>query len=161
ADGTEVKAVSEEEVRELCRKIREAGAEAVALCLLFSYARTDHEERVKQILAEELPELPISVSSEVAPIWREYERSSTTIADGYRRPLFHHSVGSLDDALRNAGMTREWTMMKSNGGAMLSDAAADTPIQTVMSGPAGGMTATEHVARALGETNVLTLDMGG
>ena len=58
-------------------------------------------------------------------------------------------------------MTREWTIMKSNGGAMLSGAAADAPIQTVMSGPAGGMTATEHVARALGEPNVLTLDMGG
>jgi N-methylhydantoinase A len=161
AEGTEVKPVSEEEVRELCRTIRDAGAEAVALSLLFSYVRTDHEERVKEILAEELPGLPISVSSEVAPIWREYERSSTTIADAYLRPLFHRYVSSLDDALRNAGMTRDWTMMKSNGGAMLANAAADSPIQTVMSGPAGGMTATEHVARALGETNVLTLDMGG
>ena len=70
-----------------------SGAEAVALCLLFSYVRTDHEERVKEILAEELPGVPISVSSEVAPIWREYERSSTTIADAYLRPLFGRYVG--------------------------------------------------------------------
>ena len=105
--------------------------------------------------------MPVSVSSEVAPIWREYERSSTTIADAYLRPLLGRYVGSLDGALRDAGMTGEWTMMKSNGGAMLSGAAAEAPIQTVMSGPAGGMTATEHVARALGEPNVLTLDMGG
>jgi N-methylhydantoinase A len=161
AEGTEVKAVDEQEVRELCRTIRDSGAEAVALCLLFSYVRTDHEERVKLILEEELPGLPISISSEVAPIWREYERSSTTIADAYLRPLFHRYVASLDGALRDSGMTREWTLMKSNGGAMLSGAAADAPIQTVMSGPAGGMTATEHVARALGETNVVTLDMGG
>jgi N-methylhydantoinase A len=133
----------------------------VALCLLFSYVSTDHEDRVKAILTEELPGVPISVSSEVAPIWREYERSSTTIADAYLRPLVGRYVGSLDGALRDAGMTGEWTMMKSNGGAMLSGAAAEAPIQTVMSGPAGGMTATEHIARALGETNVLTLDMGG
>ena len=161
AEGTEVKPVAEAEVRELCRVIRESGAEAVAVALLFSYVRTDHEERVKEIFAEELPGLPISVSSEVAPIWREYERSSTTIADAYLRPLFERYVTSLDRSLRDAGMTRDWTIMKSNGGAMLAGAAAATPIQTVMSGPAGGMTATEHVARALGERNVLTLDMGG
>ena len=98
---------------------------------------------------------------EVAPIWREYERSSTTIADAYLRPLFGRYVTSLEGSLRSAGMEGEWTIMKSNGGAMLSGAAAEAPIQTVMSGPAGGMTATEHVARALGETSVLTLDMGG
>src|SRR3954449_12815289 len=88
ADGAEVKAIDEQEVRELCRTIRDAGAEAVALSLLFSYVRTDHEERVKEIVAEELPGVPVSVSHEVAPIWREYERSSTTVADAYLKPLF-------------------------------------------------------------------------
>ncbi len=161
ADGAVVRPLDEAEVRELCRRIKEGGAEAVALSLLFSYVRTDHEERVKEIIAEELPGIPVSVSSEVAPIWREYERASTTIADAYLRPLFGRYVSSLDESLRGAGMAREWTMMKSNGGAMLSHAAAESPIQTVMSGPAGGMTATEHIARALGEPNVLTLDMGG
>ena len=161
ADGTEVRPVDEDEVRTLCRTIRESDAEAVAVCLLFSYVSTEHEERVKQIFAEELAGMPVSVSHEVAPIWREYERSSTTIADAYLRPLLGRYVSSLDKALREAGMSREWTLMKSNGGAMLSGAAADAPIQTVMSGPAGGMTATEHVARAFGEPNVLTLDMGG
>ena len=161
AHGTELRPVDEGEVRALCGTIRDSGAEAVALCLLFSYVSTEHEERVKRILAEELEGLPVSVSHEVAPIWREYERSSTTIADAYLRPLLGRYVSSLDTALRDAGMTREWTLMKSNGGAMLSGAAADAPIQTVMSGPAGGMTATEHVARVLEEPNVLTLDMGG
>jgi N-methylhydantoinase A len=161
AAGEELRPVDEDEVRALCRRIRESGAEAVALCLLFSYVSTAHEEQVKRILEEELGDLPVSVSHEVAPIWREYERSSTTIADAYLRPLFGRYVASLDAALRGAGMTRDWTLMKSNGGAMLAAAAAEAPIQTVMSGPAGGMTATEHVARALGEPNVLTLDMGG
>lgn len=161
AAGEPVRPVDEDEVRGLCRTIREAGAEAVAVSLLFSYVNTEHEERVKRILEEELGGLPVSVSHEVAPIWREYERASTTIADAYLRPLLGRYVGSLDAALRDAGMTREWTIMKSNGGAMLSAAAAAAPVQTVLSGPAGGMTATEHVARALGEPNVVTLDMGG
>ena len=161
SDGAEVRPVDEAELTELCRQIRESGAEAVAVSLLFSYVSTEHEEIVKRILSQELPGIPVSVSHEVAPIWREYERSSTTIADAYLRPLLGAYVASLDAALRAAGMTREWTLMKSNGGAMLSGAAADAPIQTVMSGPAGGMTATVHVARALEEPNVLTLDMGG
>ena len=161
ADGAVVRSLDDEEVRALARQIRGSGVEAVALSLLFSYVRTDHEERVKELIEEELPGIPVSVSSEVAPIWREYERASTTIADAYLRPLFSRYVSSLDDSLREAGMSRDWTIMKSNGGAMLAGAAANSPIQTVMSGPAGGMTATEHVARVLGEPNVLTLDMGG
>jgi N-methylhydantoinase A len=118
ARGETVKAVDEEEVRALCRAIRDAGAEAAAVCLLFSYVNTEHEERVKSIVRDEL--------------------------DGF--PL---------------GMTRPWTVMKSNGGAMLAEAAAESPIQTVMSGPAGGMIASERLARALGESDVITLDMGG
>jgi N-methylhydantoinase A len=161
ASGETLRGIDEEEARALCRAIRESGAEAVALSLLFSYVNTEHEEAMKRILEEELPGVPVSVSHEVAPIWREYERSSTTIADAYLRPLFGRYVGSLGAALQDVGMTREWTLMKSNGGAMLSGAAAETPIQTVMSGPAGGMTAAEHVATALSEPNVLTLDMGG
>ncbi len=161
AAGETLRPVDPEQVRALCRTIRQEGAEAVALALLFSYVNTGHEEAVKAILAEELPDLPVSVSSEVAPIWREYERGSTTIADAYLRPLFGRYVASLDEALRAAGLTRDWTIMKSNGGAMLAGAAASAPIQTVMSGPAGGMTATEHIAAAFGEPNVLTLDMGG
>jgi N-methylhydantoinase A len=146
AAGETLRAVVEDDVRALCETIRDEGAEAVALALLFSYVNTAHEETVKRILEEELPGMPVSVSHEVAPIWREYERSSTTIADAYLRPLFGRYVDSLGTALREAGMTREWTLMKSNGGAMLSGAAAAAPIQTVMSGPAGGMTATEHIA---------------
>jgi N-methylhydantoinase A len=161
ASGLTVRDVDEEEVRSLCRTILAAGAEAVAVCLLFSYVNTEHEERVAQILREEASGLPLSVSHEVAPIWREYERASTTIADAYLKPLLSRYVASLSEALREAGITRPWTIMKSNGGAMLAQAAAETPIQTVMSGPAGGMIASERFARALAEHDVLTLDMGG
>jgi N-methylhydantoinase A len=161
AAGETIRPVDGEQVRALCRAIREGGAEAAAVSLLFSYVHTAHEEEVKQILAEELGDVPVSVSHEVAPIWREYERASTTIADAYLRPLFRRYVRSLDGALKGAGMTRDWTIMKSNGGAMLASAAAEAPVQTVMSGPAGGMTAAQRLANTLGEGNVITLDMGG
>ena len=108
-----------------------------------------------------MPGLPVSISHEVAPIWREYERASTTIADAYLKPLFARYVPSLERALEEAGVTREWTIMKSNGGAMLARAAAENPVQTLMSGPAGGMIATGALAEALGERNLITVDMGG
>ncbi len=161
ASGEVVRAVDEAQVRELCAELREQGVEAVAICLLFSYAHTAHEETVKRILEEELGEIPVSVSHEVAPIWREYERSNTTIADAYLKPLLRRYVASLSDELIRYGMTRTWTIMKSNGGAMLSSAAATSPIQTVMSGPAGGMIAAERVAAREGIGNVITFDMGG
>lgn len=161
ATGTVLRELDEPSVRELCADLRREGAEAVAVCLLFSYLNTANEEAVRRIVAEELGDIPVSVSHEVAPIWREYERANTTVADAYLKPLLRRYVASLDDELRGAGMSRPWTIMKSNGGAMLSDAAANAPVQTVMSGPAGGMIATERVAAAEGFTNALTLDMGG
>jgi N-methylhydantoinase A len=161
ATGAVVRALDEDEVRALCRDLRGRGAEAAAICLLFSYVSTEHEERVKAIFAEELPGFPVSVSHEVAPIWREYERASTTIADAYLKPLFAGYVPSLERALREAGMEHDWTIMKSNGGAMLATAAADNPVQTLMSGPAGGMIAAQVFAETLGEPNVITVDMGG
>ncbi len=160
-DGDVVRPLDENEVRSICAELRERGAEAVAVSLLFSYTNTWHEERVAEILREELPGVPVSISHEVAPIWREYERASTTIADAYLKPLFSGYVESLDGALQEAGLGRDWTIMKSNGGVMLSDSAAEFPVQTLMSGPAGGMIASEQSAKALGIDDVLTLDMGG
>jgi N-methylhydantoinase A len=161
SDGEPVTPIDEAQVRALCRELRDGGAEAVAVCLLFSYVNTAHEQAVARIVADELGDVPVSVSHEVAPVWREYERTSTTVADAYLKPLLSRYVASLDAELRDAGMDRPWTIMKSNGGAMLAEAAAESPVQTVMSGPAGGMIATERVAGALGLRNVLTLDMGG
>jgi N-methylhydantoinase A len=161
SDGSVLIDLDEDELRRTCASLREHRAEAVAISLLFSYLNVDHEQRVREIVAEECPGLPISVSHEVAPIWREYERASTTIADAYLKPLMRRYVDSLDESLREAGVARAWTIMKSNGGAMLAAAAADTPVQTLMSGPAGGMIASRHYADVLQEPRVLTLDMGG
>lgn len=144
-----------------CRGVKDRAIEAVAITLLFSYVNPEHERQVREIVERELPGLPISVSHEVAPIWREYERTSTTVADAYLKPLLERYVGSLTTTLRDSGLTTPWTIMKSNGGAMLSEVAAAHPIQTAQSGPAGGMLVAEALGNQAGLPNLLTLDMGG
>ena len=160
-DGVVVRELDESSVRDACRCMRNEGVDAIAISLLFSYVATDHEQRVRRIVEEELPGIPVSVSHEVAPIWREYERASTTIADAYLKPLLRRYVESTDRALRGRGMIGPWTIMKSNGGAMSAERTPDAAVQTVMSGPAGGMIASRHYARALGEPDVITIDIGG
>ena len=161
ASGDVISPLDAEAVRALCHAVKEEPIEAVAISLLFSYVNPDHEQQVRQIVAEELPELPVSVSHEVAPIWREYERTSTTLADAYLKPLMDRYVASLDGKLREAGLTNPWAIMKSNGGAMRAAAAADSPIQTAQSGPAGGMLVARALGVQAGLPNLLTLDMGG
>ena len=159
--GQEVRPVDPEDVAAQCRILRERGVEAVAICLLFSYVAPEHERAVAEIVARELPGIPVSVSHEVAPIWREYERASTTIADTYLKPLMSSYVASLTESLAEIEMTAPWTIMKSNGGAMKAEAAVANPIQTAQSGPAGGMIAAAALGKQAGEPNLLTLDMGG
>src|SRR5215204_6442897 len=118
-------------------------------------------QRPIEVVARELPGLPISVSHEVAPIWREYERTSTTVADAYLKPLMERYVGNLSSTLTEAGLTSPWTIMKSNGGAMLASGAALHPIQTAQSGPAGGMLVAAGLGTQAGLPDLLTLDMGG
>ncbi len=161
SDGQEIRAIDLEDVVTQCQTLRERGVEAVAICLLFSYVSPEHERMVADIVARELPGVPISVSHEVAPIWREYERASTTIANTYLKPLMGGYVRSLTESLADIEMTAPWTIMKSNGGAMKADAAVANPIQTAQSGPAGGMIAAAALGRQAGEPNLLTLDMGG
>lgn len=161
AEGQTLRELDEAVVVEQCATLKASGVDSVAICLLFAYVNPTHEARVKAIVERELPGVPVSVSHEVAPIWREYERASTTIADAYLKPLMRRYIGSLTDSLSGAGMNAPWTIMKSNGGAMRSGAAAENPIQTAQSGPAGGMLAAATFGVQANEPNLLTLDMGG
>lgn len=135
--------------------------EAVAVCYLFSYLRPDHELSTGHYLQEACPQLPVSLSSQLSPIWREYERASTTIADAYLRPLMTRYIGDLNERLAANGLTTEWALMKSNGGIMPAITVPDNPIHTIMSGPAGGMIACKYFAGISGDERVVTLDMGG
>ena len=161
AKGEVVVPLEEEEISQLCDRLEQEGFEAIAICLLFSYLNTSHEEQLANELRRRFPDTPLSVSHEVAPIWREYERSSTTIADAYIRPLIQGYVDSLERGLNEAGIDLNWAMMKSNGGLMEARAAADHPIHLAMSGPAGGAVASQHVATLLDLEDLVTLDVGG
>jgi N-methylhydantoinase A len=135
--------------------------DAVAVTYLFSYLRPDHEQVTLAHLQAGFPDLPISLSSQLAPIWREYERASTTIADAYLRPLMTRYINDLNERLRGHGLAAEWSLMKSNGGVMPSTTVAENAIHTIMSGPAGGMIACKYFAGLSGNERVITLDMGG
>ncbi len=137
------------------------GAVAVAVNCLFSYVKPDHERMIREYLGREFPELSISLSHEVAPIWREYDRASTTIADAYIRPLLQGFIHALDQGLAARGNTRSWAVMKSNGGQMLAESAADRPAQTVLSGLPGGIIAAKYYAESLDDDNIISFDMGG
>ncbi len=162
AHGNVVTPLVEAEVAEIAARIRaspEIGA--VAVCLLFSYINPAHEQRIKEILAEALPDTPISISYDVLPKWKEYERASTTIADAYLKPVVTGQLRSMQGRMSEAGLEAHTVVIKSNGGEMTLDAAANAPVNMVMSGPTGGVIASRHVAELVGIDSMVTLDMGG
>ncbi len=162
AKGRIIKALDEAEVRALAATIRAIPEiEAVAVCLLFSYLEPAHELVVKAILEAELPEHAISISFQVLPKWKEYERASTTLADAYLKPVVGRRLQSMRARLDAAGIAAPAVLIRSNGGEMTLDAAAATPVQLLVSGPTGGVIASRHVAELTCTDNLVTLDMGG
>ena len=161
AHGEVVLPLDQGVIDELCDQIADGEFDAIAVSLLFSYLNTTHEEQLAAAFRERFPEMRLSVSHEVAPIWREYERSSTTIADAYIKPLMKRYVNSLESGLHDAGIDLNWAMMKSNGGLMDAQAASDHPIHLAMSGPAGGAVASSHIADLLELDDLVTIDVGG
>ena len=137
------------------------GVEAIAVCLLNSFANPEHEQMVKRIVAERAPDLPCCISFEVLPEIKEYERSSTTVINTYVMPIVARYLKSLRENLDAAGVTSQLLLMQSNGGLTTADAAARLPANIVESGPAGGVVGAQAVARKIGAANVITFDMGG
>ncbi|HWA54364.1 MAG TPA: hydantoinase/oxoprolinase family protein [Solirubrobacterales bacterium] len=144
----------------LAERVRECGAEAVAVCLLFSYLDPSHERRICERLRELLPEVHVSGSHEVLPRTREYERSSTTVIDAYLSPLLGRYLGRLGEAAAAAGLP-EPLVMRSSGGVAPAKEAARTGAWSVLSGPAGGAVGAGLVTSLAGDGNALGLDMGG
>jgi N-methylhydantoinase A len=137
------------------------GDAAVAVCLLFSYLNPEHELAVRDVLHARDPDLPVSLSHVVAPIWREYERGTTVTVDAFTKPLFEGYVDAVSRALRDAGVTAPWAILKSNGGHALAGEARSRPAHLLLSGIAGGGIGGAYVARAAGVERALALDMGG
>jgi N-methylhydantoinase A/oxoprolinase/acetone carboxylase beta subunit len=161
ADGTELQPVDESEVRAIAAKLRAAGVESVAVCLLHSYRFPAHEEAAGNILREELPGMAVSLSSEILREQREYERSATTVVNAYVRPLMGRYVADIRSGLDDAGVTAPLTIMQSSGGVMTSADATSRPVLALESGPAAGVVAAVGMARRLGYANAIAFDMGG
>src|SRR4051794_41172014 len=134
---------------------------AVAVCLLFSYVEPQHEERVRAAVAEALPGASVSVSHEVSPTWREYERASTTIADAFLKAGIEDYVDGVGAIVGETAGTEQWNLLASNGGYLRAERARHRPAQLLLSGLAGGVTGAAFHARAAGHASVFSLDMGG
>src|SRR5216684_1020613 len=134
---------------------------AVAVCLLFSYLNPEHELRLAAFLRDKFPDLSVSLSHQVAPIWREYERGSTVIADAYVKPTIGTYVGSIRQRFEKLSLRAPWALMKSNGGNAVPASAEAQPIQLLLSGLSGGVIGGAHFGKLAGQSELITLDMGG
>ncbi len=160
-DGRVETPLDEVAVREAARRLKAAGVSAAAICFLYSYVDPRHEQAARRIVEEELGDAFISVSHEIAPEFREYERLSTTVVNAYLGPIMARYVSRLGPGLDQAGMTGPRHITASNGGVMSFDAARREPVRTVLSGPATGVVGAIRVGELAGHRNLITFDMGG
>jgi N-methylhydantoinase A len=161
ADGSVLLPLDEAHLRERAAELRARGVQAVAVCFLHSFTNPAHERRAGEILAEEMPGVAVTLSSEVAPEIREYERSSTTIANAYVLPLMGRYLGALEGGMRDLGLACPLLLMMSSGGITTVETARRFPVRLVESGPAGGAILAQAVAAENGLDEVLPFDMGG
>jgi N-methylhydantoinase A/oxoprolinase/acetone carboxylase beta subunit len=161
ATGEVLRPLDEAQVRELARRLHELEVESVSVCLLHAHRSPAHERRVGEILREELPGLPISLSSEILREQHEYERSATTVVNAYVRPLMERYIDDIRGGLDARGIAAPLTIMQSSGGVMTSDDAARRPVFALESGPAAGVVAALSLAQRLGIENAIAFDMGG
>lgn len=159
--GEIIAPLDEDDVRTQLRKLKGQGIEALSVSLINSYANAEHERRIGEIAAEELPGMTVSLSSSVLPELREYERAITTVANAYVQPQVANYVAHLETQLAESGGSGKLYILKSDGGLVSAAAAAHNPVAVMMSGPTGGVIGATWVAEQAGFRDFLTLDMGG
>ena len=159
SDGTLIRKLDEADVRAQLTTL--SGIDALAVSLINSFADPTHERRVAAIAAEVLPGVPVSLSSDVLPELREYERTVTTVANGYVQPHVKGYVEALSGRLRADGVAGELAILRSDGGLSAAEAAVAAPVTMLLSGPAGGVTGAVWVAEQCGFSDLITFDMGG
>ncbi|WP_020497485.1 hydantoinase/oxoprolinase family protein [Sciscionella marina] len=160
-DGVEVRPVDEGSLGAAIAGIRDSGADAIAVCLLHSYADRRHEVEVRRRLQEVLPGVPVSVSSEVHPEYREYERFSTTAVNASLVPVMRRYLDRLSDAVASAGIASPVRVVQSNGGLASTATTGELPVSTLFSGPSAGVLGAAALAAEAGVRDIITFDMGG
>ena len=153
--------LNEADIETAIEAIMGSGAQAVAVCFLHSYRNPAHEQRVAERIRQALPNISISISSEIAPEIREYERMSTAVANAYVQPLTERYVAQMEKDLADGGYTKRLYLMISSGGITTGDIAVRFPVRMVESGPAAGVLVTCFFAERLGLKDVVAFDMGG
>ncbi len=160
-DGKVVESLCEEDVRAAVRRIRTKGIVSIAVCYLHAYADGALERRTREIVMEEYPDAQVSLSCEVLPTFREFERSMTTALNAYVMPLISSYVGRLEARLAEARIDARLLLVKSSGGVTGVDTVRRSPVNTALSGPAAGVVGAQQVGNLAGESRLITLDIGG
>jgi N-methylhydantoinase A len=161
--GNELAPLTEESLENLRAQIAEVGDEnlSVAICCLFSYLNGDHESRTADVVRSALPTAHVSMSHEISPIWREYERASTTLADAFVKPVVNRYVERVGSVLSKRLTARRWNVLASNGGYLRADQVRERPSQLLLSGLAGGVIGGRLYAELQDTQRAFTLDIGG
>ena len=144
-------------IEDLCS----SGIEALTISLMHAYANPEHERRLRDIVAERFPDIPVSLSSDILPEFREYDRAITTVMNDYVRPIMKRYLSRIEDRLKHEQVKARLHIVRSDGGLMSATAASERPVHTVLSGPAGGVTSTVMISRRTGFRKLLAFDMGG
>ena len=161
ADGSVITPIEDASLMKVVDDISNSNAEAVAICLLHSYANSAHERRVAEVLREHLPGVEVSTSSDLVPEMREYERATSTTANAYVLPMINQYLEELRDRLSEQNVTAPLFIMLSSGGISSADLVRRFPIRICESGPAAGAVTASSIGRLIDEPRVLSLDMGG
>ncbi len=161
ADGTVIRPLDEESVRRAVRQLVADGARGVAICFLFAFANSEHERRAAEIVREIGPHLAISLSSEVDPAFREYERTVVTLFDAYIKPVIDTYLARLELELARAGVSAPLQIMQSRGGISSSVVARERPVRLFLSGPAAGVVGAHRIGGAAAAADLISVDVGG
>ena len=159
--GNVVVPLDEEEVRDAARWFRDEGIDAIAVSFLFSFTNSSHEQRTGEIIAEEHPSAHISLSCEVLPQIREFERVSTTVVNAYTSPALRRYLSKLTKRLQEKSFAGDLLIMQSGGGVVPTEYAGRMGVHALLSGPAGGVVSSAELGRRIHRMNLITVDMGG
>ncbi len=160
-DGSVVTDLDMASVDAAIDEMLETDRQTIAVALLHAYANPDHECRIRDRIAERAPSVSVSLSSEVSPKFREYERTNTTVTNAYVRPTVERYTAELEAGFENGGFGREFLIMQSNGGLVSPEIAREFPVRIIESGPAAGILMCAKVGRSAGHDHIMTFDMGG
>ncbi|PHQ37881.1 methylhydantoinase [Halorubrum persicum] len=162
SDGSVVEEIDEGAVEDAATElVEDHGVDSIAICFLHSYQNDQHEQTAADVVRDAYPDVSVSVSSDITGEYREYERTSTAVLDGYIKPIFENYVDTLDAALADEGFDESFFITRSGGGTLTAESAKAAPVNTILSGPAGGLIGASHVGDVTGRNDLITVDMGG